>query len=330
MYLKKLAKHVLMSMVAVALVLSISLPSFAASPVIAANTTIELRAATSMTQSLGQRSELTDKYPEGTLLREFEDYYSDYDITVNVQYQSSGNLLTNMRNDASRAADVFISADDNNMRAAYNTAPVIIDSTTAENLLTNELVLVTSSTSGVSAGDVTYSSLLSWLTFTSGRSIALGILGTVPAGTYTKEVLDYYDEENLEEAGYTWGLITGNTSISSLYQNVGLVMTATVDKVNTLGSIYSTDAKSVGSALIELDRENVDIVYPIGLTTAATGNTARKAAAELLVDFLKDDLTKTGYADLFVFKSMNQNDRNQYSYLKTYGFGSGVNIPWVY
>lgn len=276
MKFRKFLKRISSLALVAVLVLSFAIPSFAQSASTNTASTLNLMAAASMRYSLGERT--NGEYPEGTLLNEFED---EYGITVNVTYDSSGNLLNQMREDPD-SSDVFISAD--LLRMGYAVDEDIIDEETVYNLLNNQLVLVAKTTSGIT--NLTYEDVPDWLAEDSSRTIAIGDPAVVPAGTYTKQVFDAIDPTIWDN------LIDEDNHYATLYGNVTEVLNAVVGGTNSIGSVYATDAKTQGSNLIVLDSEDVDIIYPIGITTAAMNNADRKSASELLVDFLKADLDK--------------------------------------
>lgn len=265
-FLKSVSSLVLIAV----LVLSFAIPSFAGSAGISSTTTINLMAAASMRYSLGER-QTNGEYPDGTLLNTFEE---QYDIIVNVTYDSSGKLLNAMKADNTHKADVFLSADILRMDDAV--AEDIIDVDTVYNLLNNRLVLVANPSTGLTPGSLTYSGVAAWLG--GGRTIAIGDPAVVPAGTYTQQVF-----------GSAWSSILPN---AALYSNVTNVLNAVVSNVNSIGSVYATDAKTE-SSLIVLDSKDVNIIYPIGITTAAMDDEDRESGSQELVDFLKADIAKT-------------------------------------
>ncbi|SHH65319.1 molybdate transport system substrate-binding protein [Sporobacter termitidis DSM 10068] len=278
MKFSKFSKRALSLALVVVLVLSFTISARAAAPGTNSITTVNLMAAASMRYSLGER-QTNGAYPSGTLLDAFED---QYDITVNVTYDSSGNLLNAMIADTTRSADVFISADLARMNSAV--AADIIDGDTVYNLLNNELVLVANQSTGLAPNSLPYSGVAAWLAGASGRTIAIGDPTVVPAGSYTRLVFDAIDP-----TGATWNNILAK---ATLYSNVTNVLNAVAGNVNPIGSVYATDAATNGS-LIVLAHEDVDIIYPIGITTAAMEDEeVRGSAAQELVDFLKADIAK--------------------------------------
>lgn len=293
MKFSKFLKHVSSLALVTVLVLSFAIPSFAKSAGTNTATTINLMADTSMRYSLGVR-QTNGEYQDNTLLKMFED---EYGITVNVTYDSSGNLVNQMKNDSTHSADVFISADIQRMDDAVN-AEIIYDNPNdpddpdnVYNLLNNQLVLVTKTNGGIT--NLTYAGVLAWLAADSDRTIAIGDPAVVPAGTYTKKVYD-----TIDPTGATWNNVLAQ---ATLYSNVTNVLTAVVNGDDPIGSVYATDAKTQGSLLTVLDSKDVSIIYPIGITTAAMNNVDRASASELLVDFFKADLDKPIHpGDIFV------------------------------
>lgn len=272
----KLLKFVSSFALSIVLMLGFVTPAFAASTGTDSTTTLNLMAAASTRYTLGERA--NGVYPSGTLLRAFEDQNAN--IKVNVTYDSSGNLLNQMIADTNHSADIFISADLARMNSAVTAN--IIQASTVYNLLNNKLVLVGNSSTGLTENGLPYSGVLDWLNDNPGTTIAVGDPAVVPAGTYTKQVFDAIGST-------TWNdILTHATE----YSNVTNVLNAVANNANQLGSVYATDAKT-NSSLIVLASEDVNIIYPIGITNAAMGNTDRSTASQALVNLLKADIAKT-------------------------------------
>lgn len=284
MKFSKLLKRASSLALAVVLILSLAVPAFAASTRTDPTTTVNLMAAASTRYSLGER-QADGTYPAGTLLHDFESLHSD--ITVNVTYDSSGNLLNQMIADQTRSADVFLSADLQRMQAGVTDG--IIDNGTVYNLLNNQLVLIANKNAGPTLNDLSsYSGVLGWLQNNSGKKIAIGDPAVVPAGTYTQQVFN-----TIDPTGATWNTIN-TTNYSVKYSNVTNVLNAVVTNVNPIGSVYATDAKTQSTNLNVLDSRDVNIIYPIGITTAATlAGGERGSAAQSLVNFLEADIANT-------------------------------------
>lgn len=294
MNFSKFTKHALSLALVVVMLLSFAIPAFATYPDTSPAITVNLMAAASMRYSLGER-QTNGAYPSGTLLNTFEGQHSN--ITVNVTYDSSGNLLNAMIADTTRSADVFISADTTRMNSAVTAN--IIDSGTVYNLLNNRLVLIANSSTGLTANSLAYSNVATWLAGGSLRTIAVGDPTVVPAGTYTKTVFDRIDVAAGFAAGTTWSNIA---SYKTEYSNVTNVLNAVALNTNSIGSVYATDA-ATNSSLIVLATEDVNIIYPIGITAAAMTKVEdedgeemqsnRELASTELVDYLKADIAKT-------------------------------------
>lgn len=280
MKFNKLLKFVSSFALSLVLMLGFVTPAFAAST---STTTLNLMAAASTRYSLGER--VNGVYPSGTLLRAFEDQNAN--IKVNVTYDSSGNLLNQMIADPNHSADIFISADLARMNSAVTAN--IIQADTVYNLLNNKLVLIANQSTGLTENDLQYSDVLGWLNDNPGTTIAVGDPAVVPAGTYTKQVFDAIDST-------TWDDILTH---ATLYSNVTNVLNAVADNVNQLGSVYATDAKTKPLQLTVLATEDVNIIYPIGITNAAMSDTVRAPASQALVDFLKADIAKTDGSSVF-------------------------------
>ena len=283
-----ISRRVLSIALALALVFSLSLSVFAASDTADSTAvTVELKAAASMRYSLGERQS-DGQYPVGTVLRMFEDanYNEDdevYEILVDVTYDSSGNLLNQMRaqmgtdadgnpDSSGLTTDVFLSAAIAQMTSA--TSEGIIAS--SSNLLRNNLVLIANVKSGLAKGDVTFATAAAWLT-TNGGTIALGDPSVVPAGSYAQTVFTNNG---------TWSAIQ---TYAKYYSNVTYVLGAVSDGSNTLGAVYATDAATEKETVKVLDSADVNIIYPVGITTGATSDATRNAAANELISFFTSD-----------------------------------------
>lgn len=279
MKFSKFTKRVSSLMLAVALILSLTIPALAASPGTDSTNTVKLLAAASTRYSLGER--VGTEYPVGTLLRNFEDGTG---FKVDVTYDSSGNLLNLMRNNPN-IADIFISADLGRMDTAISES--LIAGSTKYELLGNKLVLIGNKTSGPAA--LTYAGLQTWLQTVSvpAKPFAAGDPLVVPAGTYTKQVL----------GDTVWNAISSKTE---LYSNVTNVLNAVADNVKPIGSVYETDAATEKASVNVLDTKDIGIIYPIGITQAAvTAGSDRLSEAEDLVDFLIEDIDKTDGSSIF-------------------------------
>jgi molybdate transport system substrate-binding protein len=276
MKFNKLLKFVSSLALSIVMMLSLATPAFAASAGTDSTTTLNLMAAASMHYSLGDQG-VDGTYPSGTLLKAFED--QNPNITVNVTYDSSGNLLNQMIANPT-SSDVFISADLAHMNSAVSAG--IIDSNTVYNLLNNQLVLVGNKSTGPTS--LTYAGVLAWLQAGTSRTIAIGDPTVVPAGTYTEQVFN-----TIDPTGATWNSII--TNYAHQYSNVSAVLDAVASGVDPIGSVYATDAKQ-SPTLNVLDTQDVSIIYPIGITNAAMNDGVRAPAAQALVDFLKADIVK--------------------------------------
>jgi len=320
-----------------ALVFTLSLSAFASgsSTITYEDTEIELKAAASMVYSLGARQS-NGEYPTNTLLYAFEHTnFGGLYYRVNVSYDSSGNLLNAMRAEqaaGSITTDVFLSAALAQMTTATNEE--IIDS--SYDLLNNRLVLVARTDSNVSfsggyAGVAAWLAGATWVNGVPNRTFAVGDPDIVPAGNYTKTVFDRIDVVNGVASGTTWDYITTNYCPNGLYSNVTNVLNAVVAGTETVGSVYSTDA-ATRTDLVELDNKNVDIIYPVGITTAAAADATRNTGASALVEFFFTDLAKSAAPAYDANETVLYNNRDSYltyylstgnySFFLTYGFSA--------
>jgi molybdate transport system substrate-binding protein len=220
-------------------------------------TKIELMisAAASMTEALKELQTLYNAAKPNTKL------------TFN--FASSGTLQTQIEQGA--PSDVFISAATKNMDT-LKTKGLLIDST-IKNILGNDVVLVVPKDSTLK--------LSSFADVTSGdvKTIAIGNVDSVPAGSYAKDVFTYYQIWDQVEKKAVFG--------SDVKQVLSWVETGNAD----CGVVYSTDAASSGKVKIiatAIDASHKPIIYPAAVVRATT----HSAAAADFVNFLSTDAAK--------------------------------------
>ena len=300
-------RSIIGALVALVLACSLSLGAFASSTNIAVadeatdDNTIYLKAAASMRYSMGDgrtSGELypdgTEKYEEGTILRAFEDEQVGDDgnpaYYVDARYESSGNLLTEMRAEygdttatrpgTQERTDVFISAAPAQMESAIGYEYI----TTNMDLLRNNVVLVTHDQSNVQGA--TFKNIVSYLRATDSK-ISLGN-ESVPAGNYARQIF-----ANIGN----WDEIVAGDYADEKYENVTEVLESIKAEVNDFGAVYQTDAYTALAetgkgriVILDYDQNGINVVYPMGMISAETaadfGGSVENA--ELLYEFLAE------------------------------------------
>lgn len=211
--------------------------------------------------TISAAASLTDALEE--ILPIFKANHPDIQLTFN--FGSSGALQQQIEQGA--PADLFLSAADKNMQALIDNK--LIMEGYSETLLTNELVLVSSSDSEIeitSEADLAKSEV---------KVVAIGIPESVPAGSYAKEALEglgLYDE-----------LLPKVVQAKDVRQVLQYVETGNADA----GFVYKTDAilSKVNIAHTVDPELYTPIHYPIGIIEASK----HKEEAKVFYDFLKSD-----------------------------------------
>lgn len=188
---------------------------------------ITVSAAASLTEIM---SELKPIFEEG------------YNTTLTVNLASSGTLQRQIEEGA--PVDVFISASGEKMDVLMEKG--FIDENTRENLLKNSLVLIVNNESGdkvKSLKDLSKSDV----------KVSIGEPGSVPAGRYAKESLEYY--------GYYDGIEGKLIFSKNVKQVLSYVEAGEVDA----GIVYRSDAVDLKNSVTaqEIESESHSpIVYP--------------------------------------------------------------------
>lgn len=199
------------------------------------------------------------------------------DVMREIAQHSSDSLVFNFGSSsllarqivAGAPADVFISADEAKMDQLQTRA--FIDRKTRRDILSNTLVIVVASDSGLkvsSANDLV-----------DLRKIAIAEPQTVPAGIYAKEYL--------RKAG-VWSRITQKiVPTDNVRGALAAVESGNVDA----GIVYKTDAQISRSVRIAFEvpkAEGPKILYP----AAVVADSREKAAAARFVAFLSSDAAR--------------------------------------
>ncbi|MGD9567732.1 MAG: molybdate ABC transporter substrate-binding protein [Sedimentibacter sp.] len=185
-------------------------------------------------------------------------------ITVNVTYDSSGKLQTQIEEGAE--VDVFMSAAMKQMNA-LNEKGLIVENSIIE-LLENKIVLIVPK--GSDKDISTFEHIV------RAEAIAVGDPESVPAGQYAKEAL-----ENL-------GLWEQVLPLASLGTNVTEVLNWVAEGSADTGVVYATDAASNDKVEVvaEAPEGSVSkVIYPVGIVKV----TKNEDAAKIFTEFLQSD-----------------------------------------
>ncbi len=185
--------------------------------------------------------------------------------TVRLNFAASGVLLQQIGQGA--PVDVFASADQETMNRAD--AQKLIDAASRRNFVTNSLVLIEPAQGGVGVKGMPD------LSGAAVKKIAVGKTATVPAGRYTKEVLD---------AANLWTVLEPKfVQADSVRQVLDYVSRGEVEA----GFVYRTDATVAGDKVkvVATPQAATPVAYPI----AVVADSKHKAAAADFIAFVNSD-----------------------------------------
>ncbi len=202
-------------------------------------------------------------------LEEVKTLYSQTqpNIQINYNFGSSGSLQQQIIQGA--PVDIFISAAKKQLDI-LETQNLILPETRI-NLLSNQLVLITSNNSKIQQ--------IKDLTLPEIKRIALGEIKSVPVGEYAKQSLDYYQMFNQIKSKIVYA--------KDVRQVLNYVVTENVDA----GFVYITDAKTskqVKIVLILPDKSHKPIIYPMAIIK----NTKNLQIAKDFSKFLQGNISK--------------------------------------
>lgn len=222
-------------------------------------------AASSMTETL---TEVSDLYKE---------VHPEVNITFN--FDSSGTLKTQIQEGA--PCDLFISAGQRQMNqlditadAEVNTEGLdYVDETTRIDILENKVTLCV--TPDNEAGLQTFDDMAAAL---KDGSILMAMGNSdVPVGQYTQKILTYYElnEEELAGAG-----------VISYGSNVKEVTTQIAEGSVDCGVIYCTDAFSAGQNIVDYATAEMcgQVIYPAAVLKTAQQPEAANAFLEFMLE----------------------------------------------
>lgn len=199
-------------------------------------------------------------------------------VTLTFNYGASGTLQQQIENGA--PADLFLSAGKKQMDALVEKG--LVDSSTAKNLLLNELVLVVPQDSAISISSIED------LSKDEVKKLAVGTPESVPAGSYAKASLTYFK---------LWDSLEPKLVLTKDVKQV----LSYVETGNTeAGFVYKTDALTSDKVKIVLTADPAShdpIEYPMGIISA----TKQPDAAKAFYDYLQteealDVFVKYGFA----------------------------------
>jgi molybdate transport system substrate-binding protein len=229
-------------------------------------------AAAAQQITVSTAASLTDAFKE--LGPKFE--ASKPGTTVRFNFAASGALLQQISQGA--PVDVFVSADQDTMNRAADQK--LIDTDTRKDFVSNSLVLIEPGKDGPGL------KTLQDLTGANVKRIALGKTATVPAGRYTKQVLDSANLWTALEPKMVQG--------DSVRQVLDYVSRGEAEA----GFVYRTDAAILGDKvkIVLTTSGHSPVTYPL----AVVSDSKQKALAKDFVAFLFTDtaqqvLTRYGF-----------------------------------
>ncbi|WP_139376812.1 molybdate ABC transporter substrate-binding protein [Halobacillus salinus] len=231
--------------------------------------TLTISAAASLTDAI---EEITDIYEQS------------HNLSITLNIAGSGRLAQQIEQGA--PADVFLSANQKWMDELEN--KTVIDPSTRINFVNNRLVVISNK------GTDPLPSIQSITQLEKNEQIALGLPGSVPAGTYTKQGLEsIHLWDDLEEK-----MVFGN----DVRQVLAYVESGNV----TYGFVYGSDAASSEKVSIvsELEDDSHDaIVYPAAVVKASD----HPDSARDFVDFLRSEEAQNIFSD-YGFKPVEERE----------------------
>ena len=192
-----------------------------------------------------------------------------------VVFSFAGSMTLARQIEASSGVDVFVSADLDSMD--YLDERGLILSSTRENLLQNELVLIAPEDSSVQLSIAPGFALVEAL---GGGRLAVANIASVPAGRYAKAALDSLA---------VWDEVSNSLAES---EDVRTALSFVARGEASLGIVYATDAVVEGRVRIVSrfpESSHPSILYPAALTTEA------KPVAQEFLNFLQSDNARTQF-----------------------------------
>lgn len=212
---------------------------------------ITVSAAASLTNAFGEVKDAFEKANPG--------------VKVTTNFAASNPLLKQIESGA--PVDVFASADQATMDKAFELK--LMDASSRVDFAANDLVLI------VPAGESKDLKTSNELTDAKYTKIAIGNPDSVPAGRYTREVLQMNGLWNALDSKFIMG--------ESVRQVLDYVSRAEVQA----GFVYATDAKQGGDSVrvVEVQKGKTRVTYPI----AVVESSKNKKDANEFIKFVKSD-----------------------------------------
>jgi molybdate transport system substrate-binding protein len=204
-------------------------------------------------------------------LQEIAPLYNQADPgqTINYNFAASGALQQQIEQGA--PVDIFISAASKPMKALQDKG--LLASGTTNDLLTNQLVLITSKPASVALTD------FQQLVQPEVQRIAIGEPRSVPAGQYATEVLQHL------------GILDQVQSKFVLGNNVKSVLTAVETGDVDAGIVYITDAKGSDKVTVAATADE-KLHSPIRYSIAALKSSKLPDESKRYVEFLQGNTVK--------------------------------------
>lgn len=204
---------------------------------------------------------LTDALEE--MQKTFE---KEHQVTLKFNLGSSGILAQQIEQGA--PADIFISANEDWMDKLEE-KKLILEGT-RKNITENRIVLVTSKDHPANVNKIAD------IKADNAGQIAIGNPESVPAGKYTKEVLEHLKKWDELEKSFI------------MAKDVRQVLTYTETGNANLGFVYASDAE-VSDKVTVLDTADVSLHDPIIYPGAVVADTKNKETAKAFMDYLESD-----------------------------------------
>ncbi|WP_299524229.1 molybdate ABC transporter substrate-binding protein [uncultured Methanobrevibacter sp.] len=208
---------------------------------------------------------------DNKLIPMFEEKYPGVKVTPT--YASSGDLQKQIENGLD--ADVFMSAGNKQMNKLVDED--LIDNSTNMQFLENKVVLIVPKDSNLNI------SSFEDLKNVNGN-IAIGDPSSVPAGQYSKEILDNMG---------IWDSVESKLSFGT---DVTAVLNQVAQGSAECGIVYSTDAKSNDDVKVVCEAPDDALKTPVIYPIAELKNSEHQDATQKFIEFLKTKEAK----DVFI------------------------------
>lgn len=215
-------------------------------------------------------------------------------VTILASYDSSGTLMTQIREGAS--CDVFFSAAQTQMDELLAEGFIVDGS--RRDVVNNQVCVVTYAGSG--------STVTGLLDMGKAKSIALAD-GSVPVGKYTREAMIHAGM--LPEAADAAAVTAEEISKAldgveiNVCANVGAVVTAVAEGANEVGTVYYSDTYGFEEKLELIQvlpyELTGDVIYPAAAVVNTQADDAMRQAALDFTDFLVSDAAREVFGNYY-------------------------------